>query len=132
MCMRVSVKRFLMPAGLGLAGLALAAAALPSVLNQPRGLWEVSRSATGARPTKICAPQTVLFAQWEHRAAQCTRTVVSSSPTAAVISYTCRSGDFGESRMRVITPRTLRIETQGISQGFPFNYVLHARRVGDC
>ena len=120
-----------MPAGMGLMALALGAATLPPVIADSGGLWEVSRSATGARPTKICA-QAALFTQWEHRQARCTRTVISSGPTAAVITYTCRGGDFGRSNVRVITPRTLRIETQGISQGFPFNYVLHARRVGDC
>jgi hypothetical protein len=26
----------------------------------------------------------------------------------------------------------LRISTQGISGGLPFNYVLQARRIGDC
>ena len=132
MVVAMCVTRNLTIVGAGVAGLVLTAATLPPVLNQPRGLWEVSRSATGARPTKICVPQTVLFAQWEHRRAPCTRTILSSTATGAVIDYTCKSGDFGHSRMRVITPRTLRIETQGISQGFPFNYVLHARRVGDC
>jgi hypothetical protein len=120
-----------MAASMGLAALVLGAATLPPVIAESGGLWEVSRSATGARPTKICA-QATLFAQWEHRQAQCTRTVISSGPVDAVITYTCRGGDFGRSNVRVITPRTLRIETQGISQGFPFNYVLHARRVGDC
>ena len=32
----------------------------------------------------------------------------------------------------MLTPRSLRIETQGISDSLPFNYVLQARRVGDC
>jgi hypothetical protein len=129
--MGVRVNRFWMPAGMGLMALALGAASLPPVIADSGGLWEVSRSATGARPTKICAPA-ALFAQWEHRQAQCKRTVISSGPADAVITYTCRGGDFGRSNVRVITPRTLRIETQGISQGFPFNYVLHARRVGNC
>ena len=33
---------------------------------------------------------------------------------------------------RVWLPRSMRIETQGISGNLPFNYQLHARRVGDC
>jgi hypothetical protein len=32
----------------------------------------------------------------------------------------------------VLTPRTLRVATQGIAAGAPFNYVLHARRTGNC
>jgi hypothetical protein len=34
--------------------------------------------------------------------------------------------------MDVITPRSLRISTQGISDNLPFNYLLQARRVGEC
>jgi hypothetical protein len=32
----------------------------------------------------------------------------------------------------LITPRSLRIDTQGISGGYPFHYQIHARRVGNC
>lgn len=117
---------------MGLAALMVGAATLPPVIADSGGLWEVSRSATGANAERVCVPQATVLAQWEHRRAQCTRVVVSSSPTGAVIHYTCPGGGFGHSRIRVLTPRTLRIETQGISEGYPFNYVLHARRAGTC
>ena len=130
--MRVRVSRFLTPAGMGLAALLLGAATLPPAIGGSGGLWEVSRSATGTNAEKICVPQASVLAQWEHRKGQCTRVVISSSATEAIIHYTCAGGGFGQSKIRVITPRTLRIETQGISDGFPFNYVLHARRTGDC
>ena len=130
--MRTGVSRFLTAAGFGLAALILGAATLPPVIANSGGLWEVSRSATGAGAEKSCVPQASVLAQWEHRKAQCTRVVVSATATEAIIHYTCPMGDFGHSKMKVITPRTLRIETQGISGGFPFNYVLHARRVGEC
>jgi hypothetical protein len=130
--MRTRINRFLMPAGLALTAVALAAATLPPPLGGSGGRWEVSRSATGTNAEKRCVPQAAVLAQWEHRRAQCTRVVISATETEAVIHYTCTGGGFGQSRLKVITPRTLRIETQGISEGFPFNYVLHARRVGDC
>lgn len=114
------------------AGLLLAAATLPPVLTGPRGLWDVSRSAIGANPTRVCLPAAAVLAQWEHRSSQCTRVVISSTAVESVIQYTCVGGGFGQAKVRVITPRTLRIETQGISGGYPFNYVLHARRVGSC
>ena len=117
---------------MGLAAVMLGAATLPPVIRDSGGLWEVSRSATGANAEKRCVPSASVLAQWEHRRAQCTRVVISSTATESVIHYTCPDGGFGHSKVRVITPRTLRIETQGISGGFPFNYVLHARRVGDC
>jgi len=49
-----------------------------------------------------------------------------------VIHYSCPGNEFGRSTMTVITPRSLRIETQGISDNLPFAYVLQARRVGEC
>ena len=121
-----------MPVGAGLGTLALAAATLPPTIAGSGGLWEVSRSATGTNPERRCVPQAAALAQWEHRRAQCTRVVITGGATEAVIHYSCTGRGFGQSRLKVITPRTLRIETQGISEGFPFNYVLHARRIGDC
>lgn len=130
--MQVPVSRFLTPAAVLMAALALAAASLPPVLTDPNGLWAVSRNANGAAAEKSCVPQAAELALWEHRRAKCTRTIISSTATEAVIHYTCPGRDFGHASVKVITPRTLRIQTQGISQGFPFNYVLHARRVGNC
>lgn len=129
--MQVPVSPFLMPAAV-LTVLVLGAATLPPVLTDPNGLWEVSRSATGVGAEKSCVPQAAALALWEHRGAKCTRSIISSTAAEAVIHYTCQGKDFGHSSVKVITPRTLRIQTQGISQGFPFNYVLHARRIGNC
>ena len=130
--MRGHVAILLKLAGVGLAAITLAAPTLPPAIGASGGLWEVSRSARGANAERRCIPAAAVLAQWEHRAEQCTRVVLRSSPTHALINYTCAKGGFGRSNIRVITPRTLRIETQGISGGYPFNYVLHARRVGDC
>lgn len=121
-----------MPAGMGLAAVTLTAANLPPVVAGSGGLWEVSKSITGARPERRCVPSASVLAQWEHRRAQCTRVVISSTGAEAVIHYTCPGDGFGQSKIKVITPRSLRIETQGISGGYPFNYVLHARRIGEC
>ncbi len=124
---------------LGLFGLltisagALAAVTVPRALAPASGgLWEVSRSASGHNPTRICVATPDLLAQFEHRQQRCTRTVVSDSGAQTLISYNCPGGGFGQSRMTLITPRTLRIDTQGISDNLPFHYQLHARRIGDC
>lgn len=112
------------------AGAALAA---PLALNGVAGgRWEVSRSAQGTRGVKVCAPDPATLAQWEHRGSPCTRVVLSERGSETVIHYTCPAGDFGRSKLTVLTPRSLRIETQGIHRGEPFFYHLHARRVGDC
>ena len=127
------MKRNLTALGLLGVGSAVTAATLPPLIANSGGLWGVSRSATGANSERRCVPNAASLSQWEHLQNQCTRLVLSSTETSAVINYTCPKGGFGRSTIKVITPRTLRIETQGIgTDGFPFNYTLHARRVGDC
>ena len=56
----------------------------------------------------------------------------ATSEPRAEIHYTCQSGAFGQSNVELLTPRSLRIETQGISDNAPFHYVLQARRLGNC
>lgn len=116
---------------LGFAGIGLAAATTPAALSSiPGGLWEVTR--TGAEPVRLCVADPVTLAQFEHRDSSCTRDVVRDAGTGATIHYTCTGGGFGHSSVKVITPRSLRVETQGISGNAPFKYVLQARRVGNC
>ncbi|HEY0629319.1 MAG TPA: DUF3617 family protein [Sphingomicrobium sp.] len=114
-------------------GVAFAAASVPRALTPASGgLWEVSRSANGRNPTRICVASPDLLAQFEHRQQRCIRNVVSDRGTETLISYNCPDGGFGQSKMTLITPRTMRIETQGIADKLPFHYQLHARRIGDC
>lgn len=96
------------------------------------GLWEVSEGADGHGARRICVAQPAILAQFEHRSGNCTRVVISDEGSSAVIHYTCTNGDFGRSKLTLITPRTIRAETQGISGGLPFNYTFHARRIGEC
>jgi len=130
--MRLNTRTLWLTAAAGAAALLLGAANLPPVLSNAGGLWEVSKTASGAGGERSCVAEPVSIAQWEHRSGKCSRSVVSATNEQAVIHYTCSGGDFGHSQVRVLTPRTLRIETQGISGGLPFSYILHARRVGDC
>lgn len=118
---------------LGLLCLSATAASPPRALAPAAGgLWEVATDATGHNPARICVPSPDVLAQFEHRNGRCTRVVISDAGTDAVIHYTCADGGFGQSKVTLITPRTLRIDTQGISGGLPFHSILHARRMGDC
>ena len=111
--------------------LALTAAVRPAVFSQATGgLWEVSRSDGGRR--NVCIADPVLLAQYEHLKSRCSRDVIRDLRGRAEIIYSCAGGGFGQSKVEQITPRSLRIETQGSSGGYPFNYVLHARRAADC
>jgi hypothetical protein len=117
--------------GAALLLLALTAAVRPAVFSQTTGgLWEVSRSDGGRR--NICIPDPILLAQYEHLKGRCSRDVIRDQSGRAEISYTCTGGGFGQSKIEQLTPRSLRIETQGISGDAPFHYVLQARRLGGC
>lgn len=113
------------------AGGATAALRGPLATLEP-GQWSVSRSATGTKAVSLCVHDFAALAQWEHRARQCTRTIVSQKDRELVVRYTCPGGDFGQAKLTTLTPRSLKIETQGIHSGEPFNYELFARKSGAC
>jgi hypothetical protein len=118
---------------IGLSAAVAGAATLPRALSPAAGgLWELSTRADGHGATRMCVRSPELLAQYEHRQRRCERTVVSDRGAEAIISYTCAEGGFGRSQVTLLTPRTLRIDTQGISNNLPFHYQLHARRIGDC
>jgi hypothetical protein len=95
--------------------------------------WEVARSASGTGGARSCLLDAAILTQWEHRGRQCTRVVISSSIDRAQVQYTCVGAGFGTSNVQVLTPRSIKVDTQGIAaDGLPFSYVIHARRVGAC
>ena len=110
-----------------------AAATPPSALSKvAAGMWEVSGVPGSQTPVRQCFADILTLAQFEHRTRNCARTVLSDKGSSTLIDYRCGSADFGQSQIDVVTPRALRISTQGISAQLPFNYVIQARRVGDC
>lgn len=117
---------------ISVAGISLAAAAAtPSVLSQVAGgQWEISRS--GQPPVLLCIADPAILAQFENRGGKCARNIVRDGGSSTTIHYSCAGGGFGQSDIRVLTPRSLRVETQGISDNAPFKYTFQARRVGDC
>jgi hypothetical protein len=127
------IGRVLAIGGAGAMLLALTAASRPAVLARVSGgMWEVSGLHGAQAPQRICVPDTGVFAQIEHRTAPCSRTVIRDAASTAEVHYSCPGGRFGQTNLSLITPRSLRIETQGISTDGPFHHVVQARRVGDC
>ncbi len=127
-----SSKRALIPGGLA-AAFAVTAAVHPSVFAQVQpGLWEISGAPGAHAPIRQCLLDVTALARFEHRTNNCTANVLKDVGSTAQIDYNCPGAGFGHSQIDVLTPRSLRISTQGISEGLPFNYVLQARRVDDC
>jgi hypothetical protein len=120
--------RFIAPV-LAVIGSAAVAGALSNVVP---GVWEITGAPGAKSPAKACFPSLDALTQYEHRASSCSRKVLTDAGNSLDVQYSCGGSGFGRSQLKVITPRSLRIETQGISDGLPFHYVLQARRVGDC
>ena len=118
----------------GLPLLAAAGAHTPRALTGVApGLWEVSRSARGENPRRLCLPDVAQLARIGHPGERCMATYLTDRPNLLVVDLTCGGGgDFARSRLSVTTPRSLKVETQGMHRGEPFDHVLYARRVGSC
>jgi hypothetical protein len=111
----------------------LTAAAQPSALGQTQpGLWEISGAPGTKAAIRQCVVDVATLARFEHRSRTCTAKILKDKGSSAAIEYSCGGAGFGHSEIDVLTPRSLRISTQGISSGLPFNYVLQARRIEDC
>lgn len=110
--------------------LAVGGAGLPSAMIGP-GEWQVSTTATGGGE-KLCLSDPALLTQWEHRSKPCERIILSSSVDRAEVHYTCPGGGFGTSKVEELTPRSVRVDSQGIADGFPFARTIFAHRVGAC
>lgn len=95
-----------------------------------RGLWQLRDAGGATRPMCIADP-TALF-HLRGAAAKCSRFVVENTPANATVSYTCPGGGQGRTAISVETPRLMRIQTQGIDGGMPFELEVEARRTGAC
>lgn len=104
----------------------------PGLAQAQPGLWEVSGVPGSVAPLRQCVADVASLARFEHRSKSCSARILKSAGTHTAIEYSCGGAGFGHSEIEMITPRSLRISTQGISGGLPFNYVLQARRVDDC
>ena len=124
--------RLIPPLAIVLSAASLASAQPIALAKVTGGLWEITGAPGTQRPVRQCVTDVLALAQYEHRGKNCSRSVLSDGPSSTKITYKCGGAGFGESQIDVITPRSLRISTQGISDQLPFNYVLQARRVGEC
>jgi hypothetical protein len=136
--MRGSILRRL---ALALPAVAAAGAAVVAIGASPKstvlgvamhGEWEISGAPGANAPIRQCVADIAMLGQFEHRGRNCSHSVISDNGASAVVQYSCGAAGFGRSELHLITPRSLKVSTQGISDNLPFNYVLQARRVGDC
>ncbi|MEO6199262.1 MAG: hypothetical protein ABIO68_04930 [Sphingomicrobium sp.] len=109
------------------------AAQLPKALNGVAGgLWELSGVPGTKAPVRQCVASPVELAFIEHQVPGCTHIVLGDSSDELRLSFTCSGKGFGQASIKQVTPRSLRVDVQGIADGGPYGYVLQAHRIGDC
>ncbi|NNC72581.1 MAG: hypothetical protein HKN78_06850 [Sphingomonadaceae bacterium] len=126
-----------------LAGFAvLCLSAVPTAAQAPAGalssiqtgLWQL-RALSGASQggtRSICVRNPGQLLQLGHGMQNCQRRVLSDSGNEISVRYECRGSDWGQTSVRVETPRLANIDTQGIRGGGPFHSRYEARRTGSC
>lgn len=124
-------------AALGLAsGAAFAQPAAAPTLTAMRavapGSWSLRVPGAAEAARESCFADTAAFLRLRLRTDQCSRFVIEDSPRIATVHYTCPGIGHVRTTIHVDTPRSLRIESEGIADGMPFSDAYEARRIGNC
>ncbi len=107
--------------------------AVSAISKLEPGLWQLrDLDNTRAAQQSICVADPNLLLQLRHPRAACSRLVVADEPRGAVVHYTCQTSGYGQTALRIETPRLAQIDTQGIAGNQPFAYRAEARRIGPC
>lgn len=115
---------------IGVASMGAAGGALSALSALEPGLWQLR--APGEPTRNLCLGDPFALMQLRHAGAACSRLVIEDEKSVATIHYSCPGAGWGRTTLRVATPRSARIETQGIAGNAPFDVSLDARRTGDC
>ena len=94
------------------------------------GLWQLD--IKGRAPKLSCVAETMALVQIEHDQPNCSRFVIANEAKSATVHYSCQRAGWGRTTVRVETPGSAMIQTQGISKNQPFDYSVQAKRVGAC
>lgn len=96
------------------------------------GRWEIRARDPGTPPQRICLSSGQRLIQLRHPGVPCDRFVVDGNPSDVTVQYTCRGQGYGRTHIRRETGRLVQIDSRGIADGLPFEFVAEARRIGDC
>ncbi|MFN4221806.1 MULTISPECIES: type II toxin-antitoxin system RelE/ParE family toxin [Novosphingobium] len=95
------------------------------------GMWEV-RARDEAETFRICVDSGRELIQIRHQGETCRRFIVDDTPGLVTVHYTCPTNGYGHTSLRLENARLIRLDTQGIRTGLPFNFTAEARRIGPC
>jgi hypothetical protein len=118
---------------LALLGAGVGAAALPVALTGvAAGRWQLHEIGRPETTRSVCVANTGQLMQLRHGARRCTQTVLSQTPRSATVHYICPGAGHGQTILTAESPKVIRLQTQGIAEGQPFDLDVEARRLGTC
>lgn len=120
-------------AGLLFISAAAAGAQGMSALNAiTPGEWRLHEIGTRDAAKSICVSDPRLLLQVEHGSTACARFVVAETPRGATIRYTCPGRGHGLTTITVESGTVVRLRTQGMFRGAPFDLDYEGRWQGRC
>jgi hypothetical protein len=96
------------------------------------GSWTVREIGSGGTARAMCVSDPGVLLQIHHGTTACRRFVVSSGPRAATVDYTCPGTGHGRTTLTAEGSTLVRIQTQGLANGAPFDVDYEAGRGGTC
>lgn len=132
------VKRF---NSLRLATVLLAAIAAGAVAQEARmialggverGAWSLHEIGKSASTRAICVHDPRVLLQLVHGPAQCEQFVIEDQPNRVTVQYRCPGQGYGRTTIRVEDRNLIRIQTQGLMKGAPFDFDYEGRYTGKC
>lgn len=96
------------------------------------GRWLLREASDPTENRAVCISDPTQFVQVHHSKLACQRVTVASDADEATVRYTCTAAGYGQTSIRVETPRLIHVDTQGIENGAPFALNFEGRRSGAC
>lgn len=115
-----------------LAGVAAGAQGGSILASLAPGEWELHDIGQRGTARAVCLRDPQRLAHIEHPTRACRRSVVSREGAVTTIRYVCPGIGNGVTRLTVESGSLVRIQTQGLVRGAPFDRDIEARRIGNC
>lgn len=96
-----------------------------------KGEWSL-KFRDGSVARKLCVRTGAELLQLRHAGARCSQYVVEDLVGKVTVQYTCTGSGFGRTSIRRETSSLVQIESQGIAEGAPFQFLAEARHTGPC
>lgn len=119
--------------GLIAGGTGMAVAQGVDALGQMRvGEYHIHVIGAKNAPKILCITDIKRLLQLEHGSAACTFRTITAGESAASVRYVCPGAGTGTTDVAVESKTILRLHTQGVQRGAPFDTTYEARFNGAC